>query len=151
MQKTEVITFMKKIKAYYQTFSMEDYIVSEWQDRLKPYDLEDVYAKLDQHLSGELKDQIPKLHYITKFLKTSEEKLKPSIDYLVDCNLCHRTMRLSEYDNHYSKCSSINYLLRMLKKANKEVAYEELEDLYDTNRTTFEQVYNKYKTEVCKK
>lgn len=144
MQKAEVITFMKKIKAYYQTFSMEDYIVAEWQDRLKPYDLEDVYAKLDQHLNGELKDQIPKLHYITKYLKTSAEKKMPSIDYLVDCNLCQRTMRLSEYNNHYDKCLSIKCLLTRLKKQGQEVAYEELEDLYDSKRNTYDRVYEKY-------
>lgn len=144
MQKLEVINFMKKIKAYYQTFSMEDFVIKEWQDRLKPYDIEDVYVKLDQHLKGDQKDQIPKLHYITKFLKTPEEKKRAKCnDYLIRCNLCGQEMRLSEYDNkHFDKCNSINYLLRIMKNKGIKVEYEDLEQLDDIK---FQKVYEKYK------
>lgn len=144
MQKLEVINFMKKIKAYYQTFSMEDFVIKEWQDRLKPYDIEDVYVKLDQHLKGDQKDQIPKLHYITKFLKTPEEKKRAKCnDYLIRCNLCSQEMKLSEYDNkHFDRCSSINYLLRTMKNKGIKVEYEDLEQLDDIK---FQKVYEKYK------
>lgn len=145
MQKHEVINFMKKIKAYYQSFSMEDYVVNEWFDRLKNYDIEDVYAKLDQHLNGECKEQIPKLHYITRFLKTPEEKKQSDNDFIVDCNLCYKPIKYSNYNNHYNKCLSIKFLMKQINKNDSNVSYEELEDLYDNSRDTYEKVYEKYR------
>lgn len=142
MTKSEVINFMKKIKAYYDYFTIEDYKIGEWYDKLKKYDLEDVYRKFDQHLVGELKDSPPKLHYITKYLLTPEEKAQDRSDYIVDCNLCNQTMKLSKYNEHYDKCSSINYLLIIFKKKNLEIKREELEKL-DNNK--FNNIYEKYK------
>lgn len=144
MTKTEVVHFMQKIKAYYESFTMEDYKINEWYDKLKIYDLEDVYMKFDQHLQGEQKDYPPKLHYITRYLKTPEEKQKQkSEDYLIDCNLCGRTMTLSEHDKHYSKCSSIKYLqMRIKNETGNVISYDELDSL---NENTFNRVYEKYK------
>ena len=143
MTKQEVIHFMQKIKAYYDYFQMEDYKINEWYDKLKKYDLEDVYRKFDQHLNGELKDSPPKLHYITRYLLTPEEKAKDRNDYLIECNLCGRTMTLSRYNNdHYDRCSSINYLLRNFKKKNMNVSREELESL---SNEKFNDIYEEYK------
>ena len=36
MNKIETFHFMEKIKAYYQNFIIEDYVVNEWADKLKP-------------------------------------------------------------------------------------------------------------------
>ena len=140
MTKQEVVNFLKKIKANYQGFSMEDYVINEWYDRLKPYDIDDVYLKLDQHLKGERCSEIPKIHYITKYLKEPSEKSKSVDNLLVDCNLCHRTMTLKQYDDHYGKCLSICYLKRKIGN----VTYEELEDLYDKDKETYDKVYLKY-------
>lgn len=143
MQKLEVINFMKKIKSYYQNFLMEDYIVKEWQDRLKPYEIDDVYRKLDQHLAGELKDQIPKLHYILKYLKTPEEKNKSNNDgFIVRCNLCQREMSLEHYNEHYGRCLSTMYLMSVFKKQEREVEYDLLARLSEDK---FNEVYEKYK------
>lgn len=143
MTKQEVVHFMKKIKAYYDYFAMEDYKINEWYDKLKKYDLEDVYRKLDQHLNGELKDSPPKLHYITRYLLTPEEKAKDRNDYTIQCNLCGEWMPLSKYNNsHYSRCSSITYLLRIFKNKDMNVSREELEEL---DETKFNAVYEKYK------
>lgn len=140
MTKQEVINFMKKIKANYSDFPMEDYVINEWYDRLKPYDVDDVYLKLDQHLKGERCQKIPKIHYITKYLKNPSEKGKSVDNYLIDCNLCHRTMTLKQYDDHYGKCLSIRYLMKKIGN----VSYEELEDLYDKDKETYDKVYLKY-------
>lgn len=140
MTKQEVINFMKKIKANYSDFPMEDYVINEWYDRLKPYDVDDVYLKLDQHLKGERCSEIPKIHYITKYLKNPSEKGKSVDNYLIDCNLCHRTMTYKEWNDHYGKCLSIRYLMKKIGN----VSYEELEDLYDKDKETYDKVYLKY-------
>lgn len=143
MTKQEVIHFMQKIKAYYDYFSMEDFKINEWYDKLKKYDLEDVYRKFDQHLNGELKDSPPKLHYITRFLLTPEEKAKDRNDYIIDCNLCGKTMPLSYYNNHhYDRCSSIIYLINLFKEKGQKVSYEQLSELSDDK---FNAIYEKYK------
>jgi hypothetical protein len=140
MTKNEVINFLKKIKANYQSFSMEDYVINEWYDRLKPYDVDDVYSKLDQHLKGERCSEIPKIHYITKYLKNPSEKLQSIDDYIVYCPLCQKEVRYSQFNEHYDKCLSIRYLMKKIGN----VTYEELEDLYIKDKATYDRVYLKY-------
>lgn len=142
MTKAEVERFMKRIKSYYDTFSWDDFKISEWYSRLKPFDSIDVNNKLEDHLHGEYRAQPPKLHYITMYLKTPEEKARNNQEYVVDCNLCGRAMTLSEYDAHYGLCLSIKALQKWIKESNDtEVSYEELANL---DRNTFERVYQKY-------
>ena len=71
MTKQEVVTFLERIKANYQSFLQTPYVLEEWYDRLKDYDKEDVYKKFEDHLNGELSSQIPKAHFITRYLTKS--------------------------------------------------------------------------------
>lgn len=144
MTKIEVINFLEKLKVNYNELPIkEDYVFREWYSALKPYDAYDVFLKLDEHLNSNYKSMLPKPSFITKYLKTPEEKKKTAIDYLIRCNLCSQEMRLSEYDNkHFDRCSSINYLLRTMKNKGIKVKYEDLEQLDDIK---FQKVYEKYK------
>ena len=74
MTKAETISFIKKIKAYYPVFKLEEEGVDEWASRLKPYSKDDILRKFEEHLKGEYALEPPKLHFLTKFLKTEEEK-----------------------------------------------------------------------------
>ena len=145
MTKPEVIHFMQKIKAHYPEFNInEKFIINEWYDKLKKYDINDVYRKLDQHLEGEFQKQPPRLHYITRYLKTPEEKKREqSKDFLIRCNLCHQEMWLSEYEEtHFNKCSSIKYIQNTLKKNGYKAEYEKLENM---DNEEFKKLYNKCK------
>lgn len=140
MTKAETISFIKKIKAYYPIFKLEEEGVDEWANRLKPYSKDDILRKFEEHLKGEYALEPPKLHFLTKFLKTEEEKEKFSNDYLIRCNLCGQEMYFSEYDNnHYGKCLLIKALIKVLKE--KNVAYEELEQY---PLSTLEKIWDKY-------
>ena len=143
MTKAEVNSFIKKIKAYYPYFSIDnEEMLDEWATRLKPYDKEDVYRKLEEHLNGERADDIPKLHFITRYLMTIEEKERYKEDYLIRCNLCGRVMYLTEYDNvHYEKCLMIKTLIPILRKRGEDVDYDILDE-YDT--ATLNKVLLKY-------
>lgn len=142
MTKAEVERFMKRIKSYYDTFTWDDFKISEWYSRLKPYDSIDVNNKLEDHLHGEYRAQPPKLHYIIMYLKTPEEKARTSNEYIVNCNLCGKAMTLPDYDSHYDTCLSIKALQKWIKEQKgTEVSYKELADL---DRNTFEKVYKKY-------
>lgn len=129
MTKVEVLKLLNKIKVYYPTFSLEDYVKEEWISKLKDYDSDEIMNKFEKHLEGEYSaNEPPKLHYLTKYLKTIEEKEKASNDYLIRCNLCGDEMYLSTYDNeHYEKCLLIVSLIDLLKSKGQETTYEELE------------------------
>lgn len=143
MTKKEVLSFIKKIKAYYPLFNLStEEALDEWAERLKPYDNEDVLRKLEEHLNGERADEPPKLHFITKYLITTKDKEKYKGDYLIRCNLCGREMYLSDYDKkHYDKCLLIKTLLPILKDRGEDVTYEILEE-YDYS--TLDKIWNKY-------
>lgn len=142
MTKVEVLKLLNKIKVYYPSFSLEDYVKEEWINKLKPYDNEDVLEKLDEHLQGDKSKELPKLHFITKFLKTPEEKKRYTGNFIINCNLCGKEMTLSEYDNeHYGKCLLIKSLLPILKARGEDVSYETLNE-YDYE--TLDKVWDKY-------
>lgn len=142
MTKAETLKFLNKIKVYYSTFSLEDYVKEEWIKKLKDYDLKDVEDKFDEHLKGDRAEEPPKLHFITRYLKTTEEKEKIGKDYIIYCNLCGKEMYLSTYDNeHYDKCLMIKTLIPILKKQGNEVTYDDLDE-YDSQ--TLEKLIYKY-------
>lgn len=142
MTKAEVERFMKRIKSYYDTFTWDEFKLSEWYSKLKPYESEDVNIKFEEHLKGEMQARPPMLQYITRFLKTPEEKIQRNTNYIVNCNLCGQEITLTDYDMHYDKCLSIKALQKWIKESNgTEVNYEELASL---DRNTFERVYQKY-------
>lgn len=146
MDKIEVLHFMQKIKAYYQNFAIEEYIVNEWHDRLKNYDVDDVYMKFEQHLKGEYKNEIPKLHFITKYLKTTNEKInsKPSC---VLCGKCKKQLNLSDYDQHISRHNSVEYLLKKSEKFNIAIGYDETQ-LFNLDEETFNELYDAFVEEL---
>lgn len=142
MTKVEVLKFLNKIKVYYSNFSLEDYVKEEWIEKLKPYDQEDVLEKFDEHIKGDKSKEPPKLHFIIKYLKTPEEKKRYTGDFIVDCNLCGKTMTLEEYNNiHYKKCLLIKSLIPILKERGEDVDYETLDE-YDYE--TLDKVWDKY-------
>lgn len=142
MTKEETKEVVKKIKVYYPYFKLEKEGLDEWHRRLKPYDYQDVLDKVEEHLKGDKAEEPPKLHFITKFLKTPEEKKRYTGDFIINCNLCGKEMTLSEYDNeHYGKCLLIKSLLPILKAKGEDVSYEILDE-YDYE--TLDKVWDKY-------
>lgn len=143
MTTTEVQRFIKKIKAYYPYFSLDsEEALDEWFNKLKPYDKDDVIAKFEEHLNGERALEPPKLHFITRYLMTKEDKEKSKNDYIILCNICGREMSLTEYDTkHYDRCLMIKTLVQILRERGEDVDYEEL-DTYDTS--TLNRVLEKY-------
>lgn len=145
MTKQEVISFTKKIGAYYKTFSLnEKEQIDEWIKVLTPYRKEDIEKRFDEHIRGEDALRPPMLHYLVRNLMTEEEANKSSQpgEYIVRCNLCGKEMSLSTYDKvHYEKCLLIKSLLNVLEQKGKPTTYEEL-DKYDVK--TLDQVWLKY-------
>ena len=72
--------------------------------------------KLDEFFkNGENFGKYPDVYYLIKFLKKKEEKLKSGVEYL-RCRFCGKIIELEEYNQHYDRCSSVEYLIAMSKK-----------------------------------
>ena len=127
MTKQETLVFIRKIKAYYPIFKLEEEGIDEWALKLKPYDLEDVVRKFEEHLKGDRAEEPPKLHFLTRYLRTKDEK-ETQGEYTIECNLCHKWMTPEEYDIHYEKCLDIQYLENVAKQKGEKFSRKDLEN-----------------------
>lgn len=143
MNEREVSDLLDRVKLHYQHLSLSDELLEEWFRVLKKYKNEEVINNLDKYLMIEKnRDRIPNPFDLIDGLITQQQKEKLKNDYLIDCNLCHKTMTLSEYDSHYSKCLKIRSVMTILKRKGQAVEYDEL-FRYDID--TLEKFLNKNK------
>ena len=141
MELKDVKLILNRIKVNYPNFVNDDYTRSEWYRELKDYSLEDVMEKLEQHFRSEqYGNQIPKVYFLTKYLKKEKDKDKIE-NVFVGCQICGKSIELKEYDKHYDRCSSIDYLNRQsVKYFNKEI---DKEKYYLIDDNTFKEKYDK--------
>lgn len=124
MTKTEVMKLLNKIKAYYPSFYIEDYVVDTWNEILEPYDYEDGLERLKEYAKEE-PTRTPQPQTFIKGMFTPEEKAEAEEDYIVDCNLCGKTMLLSQFEEHSKKCLLCKALETKAKDSGKDITYEE--------------------------
>lgn len=139
MTREEATKIVDKIQVYRQSFLVTNNVYQEWYRVLSGYDYEDVDKKLDEYFkNGDNFGRYPDVYYLTKYLKKHDEKLKMGVNY-IHCQLCNELLDLEDYNNHYEKCCSVDYLYRMSKKyydqkLNKEklwsLSNEEFENKY---------------------
>lgn len=112
MELKDVKLILKRIQTNYQNFIVDNYVQSEWYKELKDYSLEDVMEKLEQHFRSEqYGNMIPKVYFLTKYLKKESEKNKDlSSKIILKCSICKENIPFREYDKHYERCASIEYL-----------------------------------------
>lgn len=118
MELKDVKAILRRIQSNYSSFNPDAYMVQEWFRELKDYDLEDVMEKLNKHFrSEEYGNQIPKVYFLTRYCQKSEIKRKNITAKLkVVCRLCSEVIELKDYDTHYSRCSSANYIITQTQK-----------------------------------
>lgn len=134
MTKEQTKNLFRRIKSHYQEFSIDDFKVDEWYKELKDYDYEDITRRFELHLNSEEYGQVlPKLWFLKKNLLTIDEKKESKVyKYPVVCQLCGKEINLRGYDQHYAKCSAINYMQTQIKKIyGKDTPREVLEKLTD--------------------
>ena len=141
MEKKQVINFMQRIKSHYQEFIIDDFKIDEWYKELKDYSEEDVNKKLDNHLnSEEYGNQIPKVYFLTKYLTKEQDKNNELVGSQ-QCNVCHKFIDIKEFETHFDRCSSVDYLNRRsidyFKKPIDKEKYMNME------QRLFDEKYNK--------
>lgn len=123
---------MQNIKAHYQNFLVEDYVIEEWYRVLQDYDFDEVMNKFVDHLTGDNYKDLPQVYQLVRDLQTIEEKSKSNEvnnQIKVCCNLCERWMNMGEYKNHYARCLDIEYLVKQSEKVEKPTTRNELNKL----------------------
>lgn len=112
MELKDVKIILNRIKVNYPTFVNDDYTRSEWYRELKDYSLDDVMEKLEQHFRSEqYGNQIPKVYFLTKYLTKEQDKTKKLIGSK-QCNVCHKFIGIDDFETHFDRCSSVDYLNR---------------------------------------
>lgn len=149
MNKKEVEQFLLKIKSHYQNFSIEDYIVDEWVSALKNFDSIDVYKKLDKHLKGEYANNLPQIHFITKFLKTKKEKLVVKKGF-IECRYCGKRYA-SENEIEWDKCEEKCRRIKYIKDKTKRYGLKLESNLEDMEIEEIDKVYEKLITYIVDK
>lgn len=145
MELKDVKIILNRVKVNYPTFVNDGYTQSEWYKELKDYSLEDVMEKLEQHFRSEqYGNSIPKVYFLTKYLiKEKEKNVVENISY--KCPFCEKYIPMEFYEEHYDKCSSIDYLINMsTKHFNKPLNREKLEQASDD-------AFDSYYWNVCDK
>lgn len=145
MSRKEVSDLLEKIQAYRQSFLITNAVINEWNRVLEPYDYDDVNKKLDEYFkNGDNFGKYPDVYYLIKYLKSHDEKIKTN-GIGVRCQICDRIVNIDNYNEHYDRCSSTEYLCNMSEKYfNRKLNKEKL---LGANREEFE----KYYWEFCKK
>ena len=141
----ETKQIVDKIKIHRPSFGGQfdksglDKLKLEWFRILEPYDYDDVNKKLDEYFkNGDNFGKYPDVYYLIKYLTKHEDKLKSGVIY-VRCQICKNLYSLTEYNEHFEKCNSIDYLCSMsLKYFNKKLNREKLEN---ANKTEFDKYY----------
>lgn len=140
-----------KIKIYRPNFGGQfdksgfDKLKLEWFRVLEPYDYDDVNRKLDEYFkNGDNFGKYPDVYYLIKYLKSHDEKIKTN-GIGVRCQICGRIVSADNYDEHYDRCNSVEYLCNMSEKYfSKKLSKEKL-----TKASKSE--FDKYYWDFCNK
>lgn len=146
MTREETKQFLRRIKQHYQEFTVDDYKISEWYKELKEYSYDDINERFDEHLRSErYGNSIPKIWFLTNYLIKESEKDGHRLKQLrCICSLCKRSVPVVDYQEHYRKCNSIDYVIRQIKKyKNLDVKWKDVEELTDEKfNNLYEKVLN---------
>lgn len=145
MNLDQIDTLLARIKIH-RPFFMKDMkkeeqilLKKEWYKVLINYDNVEVNSELDEYLKDPSNDnKIPAVYNLVSNLKKISNK---NVDYepRVYCKICNANISLKNYQKHYDRCSSIEYLSKMaLKYLNMKLRKEELRSLSDEE---FEKLY----------
>lgn len=143
MTREESKQIVDKIQIYRQSFLITENVYREWYRILEPYDYYDVEKKLDDYFrDSDNFGKYPDAYYLTRFLKTSEEKKVFNEPHAL-CQICGRAILFKDYEKHYEKCSSADYIVSMCERyLDKKISKEKL-------MATDDETFKKYYYSTC--
>lgn len=149
MTRDESMMIVDRIQTHRQYFLVTKKLCQEWAEILMPYDYADVDRELTKFLqNGDNFGKTPEVYQLVKHLTKSSEKILNQ-GFRVFCIICNKKMSLEDYDNHYDRCSSVEYVIENFKKYfDKSFDRDELMDLNDDE---FDLMYWKLNKQLLEK
>lgn len=145
MQKEEVYNLVRIVDMSYKGFikNIEE-TTESWYKVLKDYRYKDIQDRLDKLMAMEqFQYQPPTLPYLVKEIPSiSEENRRNSFYYT--CNICTRKFKSKEeYEKHFSRCSSVRYVIKQSKKWFNQDLEKNKRELYLMSEEEFNERYRK--------
>ena len=142
MNKNQVRELFQKIQINYPNFEINEIKMNEWHKELKDYDYNEILEKLDEHFRSEKYGrQEPKVYFLTKGLIKVKDKIKRE-GIKIRCSICGGSVLLNDFNKHYDRCSSVEYLnSQNLKYFGKEINKEKYMNMNDKE---FSYKYDKF-------
>ena len=116
MTREESAFIVDKIQTHRQYFLITKNTYAEWGRILEPYDYADVDRKLNEFLeNGDNYGKTPEAYQLVKRLIKSVDKAK-TYGMRIGCRNCGVMLAFDEYEFHFDKCNSIEYLVTNYEK-----------------------------------
>ncbi len=149
MTREEVKKIVDKVQIYRQSFLITNNLYQEWNRILEPYDYLDVDNKLNSFFKdGDNYGKYPDPYQLVKHLTKLSEKILSQGMY-VFCNLCNKKIKLQDYDVHFDRCNSIDYISKNYKKYyGKNI---DTKKLLSMDEKTFNDMYWKFNKQLLDK
>ena len=128
MNREEVVDLFEFLEINYPNFSYSSKTIDTWLSELQMFDVDDVKRNLKELMAEDLYSKTPPLlSRIIRGLTPKNEK----IDFTKTVYFCSRCNRgfnsKEECDEHFDRCSSIDYVIRETRKwFKKELTRKEL-------------------------
>ncbi len=148
MKLSETNSLVEKIKIHRPMFGGQfdkagmEKLKLEWFRILEPYDYEDVDNKLEEYLRNtDNFGRFPDAYYLIKYLVKSKDKLKEN-DFYTICSLCGKKIKNSQFNNHFNRCSSIEYIYEQYEKClGKKIDESKRREMFEMPEDTFDKLY----------
>lgn len=141
MTELEVNDLLEYMSLFYK-IKINDKMINAWLNTLHQYDCEEVKKSLDEAMSEErFQREPPQAQYLVRGLVKKYDK----VDYskqVIYCQICNRPLNQGDYDRHFDRCSSIEYILNQCKRFNAPCSYSKKE-LFEMLDESFEEYYKK--------
>ena len=131
MNLQQVIDLCDRIKIHRPNFKDGNALWQEWLKYLEKYEANDVSRALDEYLKDDVDKRVPTVTELIKGL-TPLDEYKINYEYKTNCRICGRVMNNVSLEQHFNRCSSIDYIHRNAKKYfNQQVSKSDLWKLSD--------------------
>lgn len=139
----ETREFLERMKVYYPNMIIDDYTTQEWHSQLREYSNDDINDRFNDHLRNEeYSKYIPKISFLTNYIVKEKDKGNARLNSLRGfCPICRESVLMTEYEQHYRRCSHIEYIIRQVKRF-KGVEYT-YNDIATLSEEKFNSIYEK--------
>lgn len=147
----KIISEVKAFRPYFSTGNSQKEDIAfarTWQRVFEPYAYDDVSEKLNSWFkSSDHFGKTPDAYELIKGLLTIKDKqnLENKSMIIISCHLCGNKYSLDKFDEHFGRCLSIDYIVRVRKKyLDKETSQEQIQKLKSMSEEKFNEVYLNY-------